>query len=300
MISIIGDDLYYAILNPAQAALMLYGIAPPTPKETIQLMEEIFVKKEKMLEKKYVDMLAEIRKYYKDIEHGTIKEVQGKDIDRLLKNAEEYFKRINKLFAQIQKRTNKESIVELEKEALQLVQDVLKEEKIPTSKNPLQAFKKNLVDKKKLPEKILKDIKAIQEAKIKYSQGKLSVQEVEKARREGRQTIKILLEYIQRKKTYELQKAKIRFRYEGKIFGEILLLEEHAFIIHDITNPTKDISKGKVTKEGKITEITKATAEEYEQALMKAKIPKQVLIKEKTFESMKELFGRDVEILVNY
>ena len=30
------EDIYYAILTPSQAALMLYGIAPPTPKETIE------------------------------------------------------------------------------------------------------------------------------------------------------------------------------------------------------------------------------------------------------------------------
>ena len=65
LLSVVGQDIYYGTLNPAQAALMLYGIAPPTPKETISLMEEIFVKKEKLLEKKYVDILTKVRTYYK-------------------------------------------------------------------------------------------------------------------------------------------------------------------------------------------------------------------------------------------
>jgi len=73
LLSVVGQDIYYGILNPAQAALMLYGIAPPTPLEAINLMNEIFVKKEKLLEKKYVDILSNIRKFYKDIEHGKIK-----------------------------------------------------------------------------------------------------------------------------------------------------------------------------------------------------------------------------------
>src|SRR3990167_7917988 len=68
LLSIVSEDLYYAALNPSQAALMLYGIPPPTPKETVTLMEDIFVKKEKLLEKKYVDILERIRKYYKDFE----------------------------------------------------------------------------------------------------------------------------------------------------------------------------------------------------------------------------------------
>ena len=63
------EDLYYALLNPAQAALMLYGIPPSTPRETIKLLDEIFVKKEKLLEKKYVTTLEEVFKFYKGISY---------------------------------------------------------------------------------------------------------------------------------------------------------------------------------------------------------------------------------------
>ena len=57
LLMIAGEDLYYGILNPSQAALMLYGISPPTPKETVKLLEEVFVKKEKILEQRYVNIL---------------------------------------------------------------------------------------------------------------------------------------------------------------------------------------------------------------------------------------------------
>jgi len=60
LLSVVGDDLFYAVMNPTQAALMLYGIPPPTPKEAVKLMEEIYVKKEKLLEKKYIDILENI------------------------------------------------------------------------------------------------------------------------------------------------------------------------------------------------------------------------------------------------
>ena len=43
------EDLFYAILTPSQAALMMHGVAPPTPKETPQVMRDVFVKKEKLL-----------------------------------------------------------------------------------------------------------------------------------------------------------------------------------------------------------------------------------------------------------
>jgi len=40
-------DIYYSVLNPSQALVMLYGLPPPTHKETVTIMEDIFVKKEK-------------------------------------------------------------------------------------------------------------------------------------------------------------------------------------------------------------------------------------------------------------
>ena len=42
LMSVIGEDLYYATMNPAQAALMLYGIPPATHRETIKLLDEVF------------------------------------------------------------------------------------------------------------------------------------------------------------------------------------------------------------------------------------------------------------------
>ena len=65
LLGIAGEDLYLGILNPSQAALMLYGIPPTTPRETIKLLNEIFVKKEKLLEQKYVNSLEKIFKFYK-------------------------------------------------------------------------------------------------------------------------------------------------------------------------------------------------------------------------------------------
>ncbi len=46
------EDVFLSIQTPSQAALMTYGLPPPAPKETPKVMEEVFVKKEKILEKK--------------------------------------------------------------------------------------------------------------------------------------------------------------------------------------------------------------------------------------------------------
>src|SRR3990167_1457873 len=234
MIGIMGDDLYYAILNPAQAALMLYGISPPTPKETIELMDEIFVKKEKILEKKYVDILNKIRKYYKDIEHGTLKEVKGREIDELLKDAEDYLKRIKKLFDQIQARRDKESVEEMHQSCLNVTEEVLKIHNIPVKNRTYieSLFKKEILAKKHLPEKLGDSLKTIVETKEKYGKKKIPSPELEKIRKEARAYIKTLLEYVQRKRGYEFERAKLRFKYGDK-YGEAILLDKVAFLVDD-------------------------------------------------------------------
>jgi len=79
-----------------------------------------------------------------------------------------------------------------------------------------------------------------------------------------------------------------------------LLLGNDAFIIHDIDNQEKEISRAKVDSEGNLSGIKESSMEEMEKFLMKMNIPPKVFIKEKTFENLKSIFGKDVEILVNY
>ncbi len=302
LIGIMGEDLYYAILNPAQAALMLYGIAPPTPKETIELMEEIFVKKEKLLEKKYVDILVKIRKYYKDIEHGTVKEIKGRDIDELLEGAEDYLKRIKKLFDQIQGRRDQESIDEMNDNALNIVEDALKINDIKVDKKGSipNLFNKHLVkDKKIFTENYSSTLKLIIDTKNSSKTKKLSSPELEKIRKEARGFIKSVLEYVQRKRGYELERAKLRFKYGDK-YGEAILLEKVAYIVNDIDAAEKEISKASLKEDGSLGTLEKSSMEELEKEMMNVKMPKNVFIKEKIFESLRKLFGKDIEILVNY
>src|SRR3989344_4126311 len=302
MIGIMGEDLYYAILNPAQAALMLYGIAPPTPKETIDLMEEVFVKKEKLLEKKYIDILIKIRKYYKDIEHGDLKEVKGKDIDELLKDAEDYINRIKKLFTQIQKTRDKEGIDEMYNSCMDAIHDALKVNEIEVKDKTklVSLFKKHLVTEKKIfHPKQLETLDLIIDTKKGSKTKNLTWPELEKIRREARAFIKSVIEYVQRKKGYELERAKIKFKYGDK-YGEALLLDNIVYVINDIEAQDKEISKADLKKDGSFGSLKDSSLEELEKEIMKITIPNKEFIKERTFESLKNIFGKDIEILVNY
>ena len=300
LLSVVGEDLYWASLNPAQAALMLYGLPPPTPKETVELLDDIFVKKEKLLEKRYVNTLEKLRGYYKDVEHGKVKNVTGKQIDELLKDVDDYLKRIRKLFDQIEKKSEKENMLNVYDACIAVSRDALFLSGVKDINiNKIDSmFKEHLVDKGKVPDKFLRTLRLILEVKKDYTSGKLSKQEVEKAKREARIFIKALTEFMQRQRNSELEKSKVRFKYEEK-YGEVLLFKDKAFVIEDIEKRDV-INTADIAKDGSIKNLKQSSAEELEKYLAKGEIPERVFIKEKLFESLKSLFGKDIEIMVNY
>jgi hypothetical protein len=108
-----------------------------------------------------------------------------------------------------------------------------------------------------------------------------------------------MVEHIQRKRGRELERARIRVKHGNK-FGEVLLLDKEAFIIHDIDAQEREITKAPLKKDGSLGTVNASNLEEMEKALANLKIPHKAFIKEPIFEDMKEIFGKDVEILVNY
>ena len=76
------------------------------------------------------------------------------------------------------------------------------------------------------------------------------------------------------------------------------MLDDKAFIIADVKEGGRDIQKAKISRDGRILDVKKASLEEYEDAISKAKVPSKVFIKEKFFEDLKNLFGKDVEVML--
>ncbi len=296
MLGIVGEDLFYALLNPAQAALMLYGVSPPTPKETVTLMGEIFVKKEKMLEQKYVNILEKIRNYYKDIEHGKTKEIKGADIDKLVNEAKDYLTRIEKLFGQIEKKRGTEDIIEVHDACMNLVREILNSENIEAKGDVVKAFKK-FAESKGIPANYAKVVGEIMQAKKDYLDKKLSRQEAEKVKRDVRVFIKTMGEYLQRLKGDDLDRSRVRIRY-GEKYAEIFLLDNVAFIVHDIDAKEKEVSKANINADGGLSEVKKSSLEDMQRHLQDNKIPERIFIKEKLIDDLKKIFGKNVEIMV--
>lgn len=294
-LGIIAEDLYYAVLNSSQAALMLYGLNPPTPNETVTLMKEIFVNKEKLLDQKYIEILEKLRKYYKDIEHFKLKQMTGVELDSLIKDSKDYIERVKKLFNDIEKRKTDENILDMYDACMAVTKDVFSALEIKNTKDITKDFKEKLVDENQIPEKFLRILKDV----IKAKNQTLTKAENERIRKDSRIFIKSMIEFVQRHRGLEVEKAKIRFKHGDKL-GEIILLEDKAFIVDDVYAKDKKVTKAKLLPNGSLDELASSNVEEMNKELVSVKIPDNVFIKQPIFDDLKQMYGKDVEILISY
>ncbi len=206
LLDIVIQDIFYGVSTPSQALLMLYGLPPPNIKETVKEMKKVFVDKEKMLEKKYIDILEEIMiKYYKGYEHEKIKEVSGKEVDRLLKNMEDYLKRLKELREQIEKRTQEKTIEQIHKDVFELLKTIIKSK---SQAAIIEEFDKSFVRKGKFAPQDLRILKDIVKAKTQFKKGKLNSHLVNESRKNASILINNLIEYNQRCELVNKKKEK--------------------------------------------------------------------------------------------
>jgi len=195
LLDIVINDIYWGIMTPSQALIMLYGLPPPTPKQIVNVMNEVFVEKEKMLEKKYVNILEKIVKIYKDYEHEKINDIKGAEVDKLIDDTEDYLKRLKELREQIEKRTNEKTIEQIYKDTFTILKEMFgnkSQDKI------IGEFENSLVKKSKLSPQSLRILKDIVAAREEFRKGKSSSHRIDEARKNASILINDLIEYNQR------------------------------------------------------------------------------------------------------
>ena len=283
------DDIFLSILTPTQAALMLYGAQPLGPKETPTQLRELFVK-EGLLEEKYVKILEDNLKIRKDIEHGKKKEVSGKEVDALLKSAEEYLKRIKKVFEDINERKDKENAEKMQDAILDVTRDALKTAGVNMAKENeiVDLFEKHLVSTSKVSSALLKMLKSLLSSKLK------SKDDLNKLRKDSKDYIKYLVDYMQRTRARDLDRLKIKIK-NNKVLGEIILLQKEVFIVQE-TDKIKKIYKATVKTDGTFENLKEITVEEMDKTIDGLEILPKVAVKLGLFESLKKIFGDDYDI----
>jgi len=277
LLDIVMGDIYWSVITPSQGILMLYGLPPQGVKETVREIKNIFVDKEKMLEKKYSDILEEIIiTYYKGYEHEKIKEVSGKEVDKLLKNAADYLKRLKELRIEIEKRMMKKSFEEIYENIFKIMKSLFG--KKPDS-SLINSFEKEIVNKGKASPKFIHTLNELVVMKRKYKTKKApNLLAFESLRKDSVYLIEALVEYGQRKELGLLQKTKVVLTYKDK--HAELFLTKPAFLIID----------GKEVKKIEGNKIMDSDANEFNQILANYK-GSRVVIDAKVMKLLKKELG---------
>ncbi|PIN88892.1 hypothetical protein COU61_03310 [Candidatus Pacearchaeota archaeon CG10_big_fil_rev_8_21_14_0_10_35_13] len=295
LLDIAIGDIYWSVITPTQAMIMLYGRGPPTTKETPGVVKEIFYDKEKMLEKKYVDFVTKVIGLYKGYEHQKVKEVSGKEVDELLEQANDYIKRLGQLRKQIEKSSQKKTVEDLYKDFMSILEALFgKKEEITLMKK----FTEELIKKGKINprlEKTAKELLAMNKKikekapkKGKKEEGKSGdrrKEEIENLRKEVSILIRDLVEYNQRAELMKTQRGRLRILTKEGTY-EVVMTPEETFLI----------DKG-VVKRITSTKIEESSEKELLEALNKQTQEKPIRANPKIFEVIRKELG-EFEIVV--
>ncbi len=278
-------DVYYGVLTPSQALIMLYGYPPPTHKETPELMNKIFVDKERMLKKTDIAVLEKVVKLFKDYEHEKLKKISGSEIDKLVDDSEEYLKRLRELREKIDKRAQEKTIEEIYKDVFNLLESILgknSQEKI------IHEFENKFVRTGKFSPQSIRILKDIVNAKTEFKKGKSNLHKIDEARKNASILINSLIEYSQRCDLMALEKTRIKLKYKesGKEHtAELLICDNEAFLF--MKNEIRRLTD----------RIAISNMEEVSKAVEKRKSKQNVELNPKVFELLKKELG-EYEIIL--
>lgn len=278
-------DMYYTILNPSQALIMLYGSPPPTHKETPHLMEEIFVNKEKMLKKSEVVILDKIVKLFKKYEDDPKFKITGKEIDQISADTDKYLERLKQLRKEIEKRAHEKTIEQIYDDVFGLLKAITNKD---TQSAIVESFDKNFVQKGKFPQQYLKILKNVINVKTRYKKEKLDLHDVDNARKEAQILINTLIEFTQRCDLVSLERGRMKIKHikDGKEhMAELIMSGGEGFLIEE--NQIRKITDK--IRDSNIKELT--------EAIERQKANKSIQMNPKIFEMLRRELG-DYEIVL--
>jgi len=216
LLDIVMGDIYWGIITPSQALLMLYGLPPTNVYETVAEVKRIFVDKEKLLEKKYWDILEDIAiKYYKGFEHGKINEVSGEEVDKLLKNSQDYLKRLKQLREELEKRMTEKLFKEIYNNIFEMLKNLFGKN---TESGLIRNYEREIINSAKGDPRSLKTLNKLISMKKEFNGKKAPTKyDFESLRKESVYLVQEITEYSQRKELGLLQKSKVIISFrDGK------------------------------------------------------------------------------------
>ena len=275
-------DIYYGVVTPTQALMMLAGHSPPVPKTIVEEVKDVLVTKEKVMDEAELKTLEKAVKYFKDYEHGKLKEISGKEIDELQKEADNYRKKLKVMREKLEMKMQEHLVEKLHSEIEKLLKNIFGN---VSQDSLIENLDKELVKKGKLQPRMLEIAKETLKIKVKAKNKKLTQTELQRISRDANDLINSLVEYLQRKELVSAQRGVVQVSYNGKK-GEIVMTDSGDFFVSD----------GKIDKiEAKGFE--KSDKKALEEALGKTREKLQFKLTSKIIGALKKELG-DFEILL--
>ena len=269
-------DIYWGVVTPTQALMMLTGHAPPAPKHIVEEVKKLFVEKEKIMGMNELKILEKAVKYYKDYEHGKLKKISGTEVDQLLKDSIDYDKKMKELRKKLEERLVEHDAEHLDNEVFGLLKHLFGSK---GREELIKDFEKELVKKGKMRSKFVHVLNELKNLKNKVKNGKITQVEMANARREGTELIKDLLDYHQRKEIVAVEKSVLQVSFGDKK-GELVLTDSGTFFIEGGRIM-------KVAKEG----FKVSSKEEFEKALSDTRDRTKAKIDSYIFDVLKKELG---------
>ncbi len=270
-------DIYWGVVTPTQALMMLSGEAPPVPKVLVEEVRKVLVEREKVMSSDLLKILNKTVGLYKDYEHGKLKEFPGKEVDILLKESKEYNVALKGIQKKLEKKMSEKSAEEIYGNVFSLLKTFfgnLSQEQL------VKEFENKMVKKGKIQPKFATILKDLVSTKRKITSGKMNPKEVDSVKRDALEFIQSLIEYGQRADIIRSEKSNMQITYAGNRKAELVLLGESNYLIEN-----------GVIKEIKESGIKEVTREILEKSLSEHKGKLQTTISAKLFDTLNKLLG---------
>lgn len=249
-------DIYYGIVTPTQAMMMLAGEAPSVPKTIVEDIRKIFVQNEKIMSEKDLKILEKAVHLFKQYEYGKLKEYPGAEIDTFLKESKAYNTMLKELRKKIEKKMQEKTAEEIYTNVFNLLTTLLG---AMTQQDLVKEFESKLIKKGKIQPRFLPILKNLVQMKRKLATKTMDQKEVDSLKRDAIELTNALVEYAQRADLVESERSMIQISYGGRK-AELIVTEKATFIVD-----TREIKKVENNK------LVPATREEFEKALSESK-----------------------------
>ncbi len=220
-------DIYWGVVTPTQALVMLAGHAPPAPKHMVADVKKVLVDTEKIMSVNELKFLERVIKLYKDYEHGTLKTIPGKEVDELLEESKKYDKKLQEIRKKLEARLIVHDADRSYKEVFDLLKKIFGDKSVDAL---VKDVNNELIAKGKLQPRFAKPLKEIVAMKSRVKSGKITSLEMGALRRDAIELIKELLDYTQRADLLLEEKEVVEVVFGDKK-GELVLTGSGNFFI---------------------------------------------------------------------